>query len=239
MFIPNSYRPSILGAFVLIAAVVSTTAQSSLFNIPTTDILDRGSTYVEADLDAHFAPDPSDRWQSVGFMAVRGVSRRLEVGVNGYAVRAGQTFEPFEIQPTLKFRLYENESLGVSISTGAIGNLPFRRKFRENASVSFYAVASKQFAGGRSPRITGGGYQIIGSTPGSTASRGFLVGYEQPVMDRLSLIADWSTGKNRFGYAAAGFGLAVSKKSYLSSAYYFGNQGRGNNSFGIYYGLTF
>ena len=59
------------------------------------------------------------------------------------------------------------------------------------------------------------------------------------VIRRLSLIADWNTGKNRFGYAAAGFGLAVSKKSYLSSAYYFGNQGRGNNSFGIYYGLTF
>ena len=239
MFIPNSLRLFFFGAFILVGAVVFTTAQSSLFNIPTTDVLDRGLTYLEADLDTHFAQNISDKWQSVGFMVVHGMSRRLEVGVNGYAVRAGQTFEPFELQPNLKFKLYDNESSGLSISTGAIGYLPFRKRFRENASVSFYALASKQFDGDRSPRLTGGGYQIIGSTPGSTASRGFLVGFEQPVMERLSLIADWNTGKNRFGYAAAGFGLAVSKKSYLSSAYYFGNQGRGNNSFGIYYGLTF
>jgi len=239
MIIHNSFRLSLLGAFFLVAAVVSTAAQSSLFNIPTTDVLERGLSYVEADFDAHFSRNRSDRWQSVGFMAVRGVGKRVEIGVNGYLIRSGPSFEPFELQPNLKFNVYSNESTGVSVSAGAIGYLPLKRRFRDTASVSIYAIASKQFSGDRSPRLTGGVYQIVGATPDSSASRGFLVGIEQPVMKKLSFIADWNTGKNRFGYAAAGFGLAVSKKGYLSSAYYFGNQGRGNNFLGIYYGLTF
>jgi hypothetical protein len=56
---------------------------------------------------------------------------------------------------------------------------------------------------------------------------------------KLSFTADWKTGKNRFGYAAAGLGVTLSKRTLLYTAYYFGNEGRGNNSFGIYYGISF
>jgi len=33
--------------------------------------------------------------------------------------------------------------------------------------------------------------------------------------------------------------LTLTKHSYLWSAYYFGNEGRANNSLGIYYGYSF
>jgi len=33
--------------------------------------------------------------------------------------------------------------------------------------------------------------------------------------------------------------FAASKRRYLSTAYYFGNEGRGNNFLGIYYGVSF
>ena len=80
---------------------------------------------------------------------------------------------------------------------------------------------------------------LLGATPDSSDSRGFLLGVEQPVHKRVSLIADWNTGKNRFGYAAAGVGITLTEQSYLYSAYYFGNEGRANNSLGIYYGFSF
>jgi hypothetical protein len=87
--------------------------------------------------------------------------------------------------------------------------------------------------------LTGGAYQLIGAKADAGSKRGFLLGVEQPVHKHVTFVADWNTGKNRFGYAAAGFGLTLTKRSYLWSAYYFGNEGRANNSLGIYYGYSF
>ena len=104
---------------------------------------------------------------------------------------------------------------------------------------SVYGVGSKKFKNGWSPKLTGGAYQLIGAKADAGSQRGFLLGIEQPVHKRVTFVADWNTGKNRFGYAAAGFGLTLTKRSYLWSAYYFGNEGRANNSLGIYYGYSF
>ncbi|HWW75924.1 MAG TPA: hypothetical protein VNZ44_11030, partial [Pyrinomonadaceae bacterium] len=61
----------------------------------------------------------------------------------------------------------------------------------------------------------------------------------QPVTRKLCFMADWNSGRNRFGYGAAGLGLDVSKNGVLYSAFYFGNEGRANNFFGVYYGHSF
>ena len=224
---------------IVILSGLNSHAQSSLFNIPTTDVLDKDSTYIEVDLDAHPSGNAEDRWQSFGAMTIRGVGKRSEVGLNIYATRTSEGFEPLELQPNFKFNIYQNEARGFAFSTGATGYLPLTRRLHRDASVSIYAVASKTFKANWTPRLTGGGYQLIGRNPENTDARGFLVGIEQPVMKRLTFIADWNTAKNRFGYAAAGFGLNITKRSSLYSAYYLGNSGRGNNSLGIYYGLSF
>jgi len=217
----------------------STAAQSSLFNIPTTDTLERGETYIEADFDANLARVREDRWQSFGGMAVRGISKRFEVGVNAYAVRSADRFEPVEIQPNAKWKVYGNEDNGFSFATGIIGYLPISKGFHRIANLSVYAVASKQFASERAPRVTGGVYQLLGATPDKSDSRGFLIGIEQPLFKRTTFIGDWKSGKNRFGYGAAGFGVALTKRSAIYTAYYFGNEGRGNNFLGVYYSRTF
>lgn len=237
--------PAFLAAAALLVfnlipdAVPTASAQSSLFSIPTASVLEPGETYLEADFEANFARLRQDRWQYLGVMAVRGVNRRFEIGLNAYATRSADGFEPLELQPNFKLRVYENESTGVSAAAGAIGYLPLKSKFRQSAAVSVYAVASKQFSGDKAPQITGGAYQLVGATPDGTASRGFLVGLEQPLFKRTTFIADWNSGRNRFGYAAAGLGVALTKRSSLYSAYYFGNEGRGNNFLGIYYSHTF
>ena len=223
----------------ILAAAIQLCAQSSLFSIPTTDVIDKGSTYFEVDFDTHFARSSQDRWQSFGAMAVRGIGKRSEIGLNIYGLKASDGFEPLELQPNVKFKIFENETNGFALSTGAIGYLPLTKSVHRDSSASLYAVASKSFKGNWTPRLTGGGYQLIGHNTEKSATRGFLIGIEQPIVKRLRFIADWNTAKNRFGYAAAGFGLNITKRSSLYSAYYFGNTGRGNNSLGIYYGYDF
>ena len=63
--------------------------------------------------------------------------------------------------------------------------------------------------------------------------------FEQPLHPRVTLLADWFSGKNRFGYVTPGFGFSLPKNSILYTGYSIGNQGRKNNALFIYYGITF
>lgn len=214
-------------------------AQSSLFNIPTSDVIDTGTLYLEADFDARLARYRDGGWQSYGVLGVYGVKKKVEIGMNAYLVRSSAGIEPIELQPNFKIKLFDDESRGLSLSGGAIAYLPVSRQMRSGSVASVYVVASKQLETGWAPRLSLGGYQLIGSKRDSGSKRGLLLGVEQPVYKGLSFIAGWNSGKNRFGYAAVGIGVAVTKRSYLSSAYYFGNESRSNDSFGLYYGMTF
>ena len=225
-------------AFLFTIGITPASSQTSLFSIPTTDVAEKGRGYIEADFDAHFGGRESDKFRSYGFLAVYGIHKDLEVGLNGYFVRIDRSYQPVELQPNLKWQVYQNEKLGLAVAAGAIAYFPLSKRAGTDAVATVYTVASKQFKGNFGPRFTGGGYAIAGRA--NDGSRyGGLVGVEQPIHRRVTFIADWNTGKNRFGYAAAGFGFALSKKSSLYAAYYFGNEGRGNNSLGIYYGYTF
>jgi hypothetical protein len=234
----NRFRPW-LAVFTALLLFSAAGAQTSLFNIPTAEVTEEGSFYLEADFDAHFARYRKGGWQSYGFLGVYGLRKNMEIGVNAYVTRTADGYEPVEIQPNIKYRMYNNESNGISISTGAIAYIPLSRQFKGDSTASVYAVAGKKFMGDWTPRLSAGAYQLIGARPDSGSKQGFLLGIEQPAHSRITLLADWNSGKNRFGYSAAGIGVSLTKNSYLYSAYYFGNEGRGNNSLGIYYGFSF
>lgn len=228
-----------LAAFVALNLAAPASAQSSLFATPSSDVLGKGEFYIEADLDAHLASYRKGGWQSYGFQSIYGVGKKAEIGLNGYALKGADGFEPVEIQPNFKYQVYNSESNGIAISGGAIAYIPLSGRFNKDTFGSVYAVASKKFSQSWTPRFTGGAYQLIGAKSDSGSKKGFLLGVEQPVHSRVTLIADWNTGRNRFGYAAAGIGTTLTKNSYLYSAYYFGNEGRGNNFLGVYYGFSF
>lgn len=236
----NLKLPLSLALVILVSFLVtSAEAQSSLFSIPTADTLAKDEKYIEVDFDAHFDSYRNGGWQSYGVLGVYGLNDRVEIGLNAYIVKAAEGFEAVELQPNVKVRAYEKEALGITVSTGAIAYFSLNDRFRDDATVSTYVMVGKSFKGDWAPTLTAGAYQLLGATPDSSDSRGFLLGIEQPVHKRVSLIADWNTGKNRFGYAAAGVGITLTERSYLYSAYYFGNEGRANNSLGIYYGFSF
>jgi hypothetical protein len=238
VLLPFFFRTLLLLVLGFPLATAEIAGQSSLFNIPTADTLSKGERYVEFDLDSHFARYRDGGWQSYGGMALYGLSNRSEIGINAYATRFAGGFGSVEIQPNFKFKAYENERLGFTISGGAIGYIPVKGGKLRDSQISAYAVATKSFSRGWAPRLTGGAYELLGRDRGE-ARRGLMFGVEQPIHKRITLILDWNTAKNRFGYAAAGVGVALTKRSYLYSAYYFGNEGRANNSFGLYYGYSF
>ncbi|HKE57653.1 MAG TPA: hypothetical protein VKB46_13160, partial [Pyrinomonadaceae bacterium] len=87
---------------------------------------------------------------------------------------------------------------------------------------------------------TGGAYGLLGRVNASGTHSGAIVGYEQPLAtSKVSFVADWFSGKNRFGYVTPGFAITVSKTSLLYAGYSVGNQGRKNNALFVYYGITF
>ncbi len=226
--------------FVLATVVLSsfTLAQSSNFNTPTSDVLQEGEIYLEADLDAKLTRFRDGGWQSFGLASVYGLRKKTEIGLNAYFTRSESGWDPAELQPNIKYQVHNSEDAGVAIAVGAVGYIPVKRNFASDTFASVYAVGSKKFKRGWTPKLSAGAYQLIGAKRENGSRNGFLLAVEQPVHQRVTVIADWNTGKNRFGYAAAGLGITLTKRSYLYSAYYFGNEGRGNNFVGIYYGVS-
>ena len=241
MFLPELPRRTLpLFAIIVFALMANASGQTALFSVPTADTLPKGERYMEFDFDAHLGSYRSGGFQSYGVFGQYGAGRNYEIGLNAYLVRDAAGLRPVELEPNFKLKVYENETLGLSAATGAVAYLPLRRGFERDALVSVYAVAKKQFAAPRAPVLHAGIYKL--ARPGAGNERdttGFMLGLEQRILKKIGFIADWKSGKNRFGYAAAGLSIALTKRSSLSPAYYFGNEGRGNNSLGIYYGYSF
>jgi hypothetical protein len=240
----NHLKPHLRGFFLAILFTLflcnyNTAAQSSLFNTPTTDVMPAGETYVEADFDAHLDAYRNGGFQSYGVSVLHGIGKRAEIGFNVYYTRTGEPDQPVELQPNLKLQVYNSEEKGISVAVGTVLYIPVTNPSGADTFGSVYATVSKKIPGSFGPRFTGGAYALVGRDKDSGNRKGFLVGYEQPLHSRVSFIADWNTGKNRFGYSAAGLGITLTKRSFLYTGYYFGNEGRGNNSLGIYYGFTF
>ena len=232
---------SILGVFALaLFTPLHAFGQSTLFNIPSTDVVAKKKVYLEFDFITHLEDHRDGGFQTYVPRAVVGIGKRTEIGLNASFVDALAPDQPVELQPNVKHQFYQNESNGVTAAAGAILYLPIAHRTGTDTFGLFYTVVSKQVKAGHGPRITGGGYGLLGRTSGSGTNGGAIVGYEQPlVLGKVSFVADWLSGKNRFGYATPGFAFTVSKTSSLYAGYSIGNQGRKNNGLFVYYGITF
>jgi hypothetical protein len=102
-----------------------------------------------------------------------------------------------------------------------------------------YTTVSKKFKGAYGSRFTGGGYALVGRANGNGSEGGAIVGYEQPLSRRVNFVADWLSGKNRFGYLTPGISITVTNSSAFYAGYSIGNFGKKNNALFLYYGITF
>lgn len=232
-------RATLVGRLIILAFLLSGTAaaQSVIFNAPSTDTLEKGQVYVEASFAARFKKYENGGYQNYGYRVIYGVDRRTEVGANFYVTRDG-TDLPRELQFNFKRKLYENEKHGVAVSTGALVSVPLTRSAGSRPTSIVYANVSKTVPK-LGTRVTGGMYRAIARKRDFGKMWGFMAGVEQPLNKRLSVIGDWFSGANRYGYAFVGMNIAVTKRQFLSFGYNFGNSGVGENYFAITYGITF
>ena len=222
----------------LVLACANVTAQSTVFNIPSTDVQSPGSVYLEADFIIHFGSLREGGYQEYGPRVVVGLPGNMEVGINAFHTRA-EPAEPIELQPNFKWQFYANEKRGLAFATGVLISTPITRRSSGTTSAQLYVVGSKSFEGTYGPRVTFGGYHLVGSLDDDIDKNGVMLGLEQPLTKKISFVTDWSSGNNDYGYLVVGTGITLSPKSLLYTGYNFGNQGRGNNYLGVFYGYTF
>jgi hypothetical protein len=214
-------------------------AQSTLFNIPSTDVVAERHIYLEFDFVSHLEPHDDGGFQAYVPRAVCGAGKRVEVGVNVAFLDAETPDQPVELQPNVKYQFYSNEDNGVSAAAGGILYTPVANRAGVDTFGLLYTVVSKKVKGSYGPRLTGGGYGLVGRANGNGSEGGAIVGYEQPLHRKVSFVADWLSGRNRFGYVTPGLSFALPRGSALYAGYSIGNVGRKNNALFVYYGITF
>lgn len=235
----------LVGGFVLGLAVVAAqpaAAQSTIFNIPTTDTVAPKKGYFEFDYLLQLPKPDSGQFQIFTPRFVVGAGPKAEVGVNfanTHYADGGGTYA--QIQPNVKFKFYSNDDSGVAVAAGVIGYFGVNHD-QDNFGM-VYGLVSKKVKDG--PRFHGGIYQSM--SYGDDEQTGAILGYEQPVGGNVSVVADWFSGKNFWGYFTPGISITLPHSGLLNIGYSIGNNAYNNDegndthnkAFFAYYGITF
>ncbi len=233
---------SFLSILILSNAHIAS-AQSTIFNIPSTDVVAKKKVYFEFDFLSHLDSHANGGFQSYVPRTVVGIAKGLEAGVNVAVTDVGGP-KLVEIQPNIKWQFFNSEKEGVAATVGAIAYLPAKERaaFANNDFGFIYGNLSKKVKSLKGARLTGGAYGLVGRKIGLGTRGGAMVGYEQPLTKWASFVTDWFSGKNRFGLLTPGFSFAVSKSSIFNVGYSINNWQNGggrSNALFIYYGITF
>lgn len=226
-------------AVIWLSSCVAAFAQTTLMNVPSTDVVTAQKVYVEMDFISNFAWQRDSAFKNYIPRVVVGAPQRIEAGVNvSFTHVNGGPSQPVEIQPNVKWQFYSNEKLGTAGAAGCILYTPIAHRTGTDTLGQCYAVGSKRISGNLGPRFTGGAYTLIGAAA-ERSKHGAIAGYEQPLFNRVSFLVDWFSGDNRFGYVSPGVSIATSKSTALTGGYAIANHGSGRNALFVYYGKSF
>ncbi len=242
---------------ILVACSSQVLAQSTIFNIPTTDTVSKGKAYAEFDFLPQIPGADSSRIYLYNPRLVVGLPGNVEVGVNFPItnVRAsGDSASNGYFQPNIKWKFYDNEKAGIGVAAGALLNTPLNNRSSQDSWGMLYGLVSKKVkSSDYGPRFHGGIFgvvsanQDVGSGPVSFVGRraGAILGYEQPLSKRISFVADWFSGKNNLGYFTPGVSITLPKNGLLNAGYSIGNDSYADSNASrnrylfLYYGVTF
>ena len=190
-------------AFLLIffASQQTSRAQQTIFNVPSTDVLNRGQVYGE--LDVSVKPNNAEalnRFSSFVPRVVVGVGGRAEVGLNLLGnVQPGA--DATTLVPTVKYKLYDGGDNGFRLVVGDNLYVPVRRRAYDVGNY-VYLNGSKTIG---KTRLTAGAFHYSRDVVAAHAQRaGGQFGFEQTINARVTLAADWITGKHANGYFTPG-----------------------------------
>lgn len=229
----------LLFILVMTALAVKGYAQQTVFNVPTTDVLEKGKAYFELDISAK--PNNStalNKFSSFVPRLVVGTGGRVEVGVNLLGnVQPGP--DSMTIAAAIKWKAYDGKDNGWAIAIGDNLYFPVRNK-AYNAGTYAYSLAQKTF--NKSTRLGFGGYFYSKNVVAANANRaGGQFTFEQPVTRKLNINADWFTGKHANGYFTTGAAYKLTNKLTGVAAYSIANANaaKGNHFFYFEVGYNF
>ena len=219
-------------------------AQSTLFNIPSTDAVAAKKVYAEFDFFAQMpTTEGTSRLYVYAPRAVVGAGAGVEAGVNVAMFHTSGSTQSY-IQPNVKWRFFGSDDKGLAASGGTILYAPLNNTDSVDTFGLVYGNFSKKVKSGNyGPRFTAGPYGIYsGEDTWAGPKAGVILGYEQPVHSKVTVVVDWFSGKNFFGYLTPGVSFTLPHSSLLNVGYSIGNDsydGNNNRLLFIYYGITF
>lgn len=254
----KKYKVLVQFIFLILAACSSQVlAQSTIFNIPTTDTVSKGKAYAEFDFMPQIPASDVSRTSMYNPRLVVGLPGNVEIGVNfpiyntGYS---GTSASNGYVQPNIKWKIYNNEDAGVALAAGALFNTPINNRDVQDSWGMMYGLVSKKVkSSDYGPRFHGGVFGVVSANQDPTKGpvsflgrrAGAILGYEQPLSKQVSFVADWFSGKNNLGYFTPGISIVLPKNGLLNAGYSFGNDSFAqsnatrNRYFFVYYGVTF
>ena len=245
--------PIALVTLVFVLVAQSAMAQSTIFNIPSTDTVGKGQGYVEFD----FLPQAPGPDQGSGLFIfnprlVVGLPHDVEVGLN-FPIYHNSDASPSNlayIQPNIKWKFYKDDDEGLASTAGVVVNTPLNSRDGQATWSYVYGNFSKKTKAGA--RFTAGPYGVIANedpTSGPVSfvgpRGGVLLGYEQPLSKTVSFVADWFSGKNSLGYFTPGVSITLPHNGLFNAGYSIGNDSWANSNatknrfLFVYYGVTF
>jgi hypothetical protein len=236
----SAYQALIVAIFltVVLMAPLEVHAQQTIFNVPTTDVLERGKVYAE--LDASLKPTDGalvSKFFSFVPRVVIGAGSRVEFGLNITGnIQPGP--DATTLVPTIKWKPYQGKDSGWAFVVGDNLFVPVRHR-AYNAGNYVYAEMSKTFKSGT--RVTVGGYDFTQNVVTSANRAGGQFGFEQSLNKTVTFAADWFTGKHAAGYLTPGLVFKVGPKVTAYTGYSIGNQNpsKGNHFFLLELGCNF
>lgn len=213
-------------------------SQQTVFNVPTADVLDSGKVYVE--LDASFKINDQaaqNKFSSFVPRVVVGTGGNVEVGLNLTGnVQPGN--DSTTLVPTVKWRFYQNKKKDLSLFGGTNFYVPVRNRSYKFGTYSYLSAAKVI----NKTRLTAGAYVFTKNVVAPNAVRsGGQFAIEQTINDKVSLAADWITGKHSNGYFTPGIVYKPHPKVTTYWSYSIGNANakQGNHYFLFELGYNF
>jgi hypothetical protein len=265
----KSYRvlSGLFVALLFVVAAQTAMAQSTIFNIPSGDTVDKGKAYFEFDfLPQAPGPDTGSTTFLYNPRLVVGGPHDTEFGVNfptfhtsgGNAGCTSTAGTCGYIEPNFKWKYFKNDDEGLSFVGGALLHQPLNGRSTNAAGVQlnetwglFYGDFTKKIkTGDYGPRFSAGPYVVADSgkndfTAFNGHRGGVILGYEQPITKKISFVSDWYSGKNYYGYFTPGISITLPANGLFNAGYSIGNDSWANSNATknryvfVYYGITF
>src|SRR2546428_9622091 len=141
--------------FLFIVGVLSghsAMSQSTLVNVPSTDVVPQKNVYLEFDFSTNYAWERKGAFQTYVPRGVVGLGHDLEAGVNVAYTHLSGVSQPIEVQPNIKWRFFKNEKHGVAASAECILYAPITHRAGNDTFGLCYLVFSKKVNGHYGPR---------------------------------------------------------------------------------------